>query len=271
VNAAPEPVIAVLDEEWTSIATLYRGLDAAQWETPTDLPGWTVRDLLSHIVGTESMLLGDPSPSVDVSGFAHVKNDIGKFNEAWVETWRNRPGAEVLAEFQRVTDARRTALAAMTAADFDAESWTPVGQAPYRRFMEIRVFDCWMHEQDAREALGVPGARDGAPAQVALDEATRALGFIVGKRAAAPDGASVRFELTGPIERTIDVLVDGRARVVDRIDGPPTATLTADAATFCRLAGGRADPDASLADGGVRLAGDPELGQRLLHNLNFVI
>jgi uncharacterized protein (TIGR03083 family) len=266
-----DSIVATLDEVWSSITDLYSDLTLTEWQTPTDLPGWTVRDLLSHMIGTESMLLGRTSPTVDVTGLAHVRNDMGRFNEAWVEYRRGSPIEDVLAEFRSVIDARRAALAAMTQADFDAESWTPTGQATYARFMQIRVFDCWMHEQDAREALHRPGAQEGAPARQSLDEIVNALGFIVGKRAGAPEGSSVRIVLTGPLPRTVDVAVSGRARVVDGLDGEPTVTLTTDSALFCRLAGGRTDPGAELAAGRVRLEGDPELGDRLARYLAFVM
>ena len=36
--------------------------------------------------------------------------------------------------------------------------------------MRIRVFDCWLHEQDIRDAVGRPGGEDGPAASVALDE-----------------------------------------------------------------------------------------------------
>ncbi|HET7721905.1 MAG TPA: fatty acid desaturase, partial [Acidimicrobiales bacterium] len=41
-------------------------LHEAQWETPTECPGWRVKDLYSHVVGTELMLLGRPDETVEV-------------------------------------------------------------------------------------------------------------------------------------------------------------------------------------------------------------
>ena len=40
---------------------------------------------------------------------------------------------------------------------WDEEGFTPEGPGPYRQFMAIRVFDCWYHDQDIREALDRPG------------------------------------------------------------------------------------------------------------------
>ena len=40
----------------------------------------------------------------------------------------------------------------MSQEEWDAESFTPAGKSTYGRFMQIRVFDCWLHEQDIRDA-----------------------------------------------------------------------------------------------------------------------
>src|SRR5690349_19686914 len=39
-----EPIIAELEAEWASIAALTATFTDEEWELPTDLPGWTVRD-----------------------------------------------------------------------------------------------------------------------------------------------------------------------------------------------------------------------------------
>jgi uncharacterized protein (TIGR03083 family) len=215
------------------------------------------------------MLLGRPNPGVDAGRPEHVRNDIGSINEVWVVALAAVPRPEVLAQFAEVTDARREALASMDEENFSEPSWTPVGQADYRRFMQIRVFDCWIHEQDVRDAVGQPGHGAGPVAEQAVDEIGRALGYIVGKRAAAPEGSSVTFELTGPLTRSLHVMVEGRARVVDGLDAPAGVTVTMGSDLFTRLACGRVEPALMLRE--VRLSGDQELGRRIVDNMAFTI
>ena len=57
-----EPVIEELTEVWASVVVACEQLDDEQWDRPTDCPGWSVKDNLSHLIGIERMLLGDPSP-----------------------------------------------------------------------------------------------------------------------------------------------------------------------------------------------------------------
>lgn len=261
-------LVAALREELDALIELGRALDAGQWSTASECPGWTVKDVYSHIIGTELMLLGRPDEPVDVGDAPHLHNEIGEFNEVAVATRHDRSGAEVLAELEQVAAERLEALDAMTDDDFDAESFTPAGQDTYGRFMQIRVFDCWIHEQDVREALGLPGHTSGAAVDVALDEHANGVGFVVGKKAGAADGQSVRLRLTGDTERTIDVRVDGRARVVDDLD-EPTTTITIPTTLWFRYAAGRRPGDPGHAD--VAIEGDTDLGQRVVANAAYTI
>jgi uncharacterized protein (TIGR03083 family) len=266
-----EPVVEALVEEWQALAALLGGLTPGQWQSPTDLPGWTVADNVAHMIGTERVLMGDPAPPDDGAGadLPHIRNDIGALNERWVESYRGRDPEEVLGELRRVTEARAGALRAMSQADFDADSWTPAGPGTYGRFMQIRVFDCWMHEQDIRSALGRSGHDSGPCAEMSLDEVGRALGYIVGKKAGAPDGAVVTIEVTGGVNRQLHVAVDGRAAVVDTPPRPATVTVALPFGLFMRLAGGRVDPAAH--QGEVTVTGDEELGRRVVASLPYTI
>lgn len=264
-------VIDALDEELSALDELLGGLLDDEWKAESPCPGWDVQANVAHIVGTESMLAGEDAPAVevDVADRAHVRNDIGGVNEVWVAALADTPPAEVMARFRDITARRLEDLRAMDQGAWDTESFTPAGRDTYGRFMRIRVFDCWMHEQDIRDATARPGHLWGPAVDLAVDEMAAALGFVVGKRAGAPDGTSVTFALDGEIDRRIHVRVDGRAAVVERLDGPATATLRTDIHTFSRLAGGRV----SLAAVSNRVAveGDEELGQRVVDNLAYTI
>lgn len=263
-----------LEEVWGALAKLAGELDDSGWLATTPCPGWDVAAHFAHIIGTESMLLGVPNPEVDPGKPEHVRNEIGGMNEIWVAALAGSSRNEVRQQFAEVTAERTKALRAMTDEDFDQPSWTPVGKADYRRFMQIRVFDCFVHEQDVRDAVGRPGHESGPVAEQSVDEIVRALGYIVGKKAGLPPDATVTFRLAGPIRRDLDVaVVDGRARVVPSLDVDATTTLSLSSNAFTRLACGRVQPDAVLDGeaGGVDVGGDVGLGRRIVSNLAFTI
>lgn len=264
-----DPIVEVLAAEWRTIDELAASLDDADWEAPTDLPGWSVKDNISHIIGTERMIIGEPAPEVDVSHLPHLTGPFPAAMEPWVEARRDTPPAEVLTELREVTRGRVATLEAMTDEELDTVGWSPIGDVPFRTFMRVRVFDCWMHEQDIRRATGRPGHLDGPAVEVALERFEQALGFIVGKKAGAPDGSTVVFDLTAPTPRRYAVAVDGRAKVVPDIPGDPTVTITMPLATFVALGGGRWSADDPRAVGSVACTGDTELGARVIANMAF--
>ena len=92
-----------------------------------------------------------------------------------------------------------------------------------------------------------------------------------GKKAGAPDRSSVVFRCTGANPLVLPIVVEGRARVVDVADAPadPTVTLTLPFGAFVALGGGRWTADEARAAGGVEVAGDVELGERILAGMAF--
>ncbi len=272
---AEEVLISRLDEVWGDIVQLCDGLTDEQWATPTDCPGWTVKDNVAHMIGTERMLAGEqPEPAEGSGDQPHVRNDIGKVNEQWIAGYRDWDGARVLDEFRAVTAKRLDALRAMTTEEWDREGFTPEGPGPYRQFMAIRVFDCWYHDQDIREALGRPGGLDGPVADLSVGRVRdKALGYVVGKKAAAPPDSTVVFEVAGdpPLVAAVAVPPEGRATLLETAPDSPTTRISLDRRTFTRLAGGRWSGDRARAEGDVSVAGDADLGNRVVDNLGFTI
>ncbi|HEY3844026.1 MAG TPA: maleylpyruvate isomerase family mycothiol-dependent enzyme [Acidimicrobiales bacterium] len=266
-----DATVQLLREEFETVEELCGGLAPSAWDTPTCLPGWTVRDNLSHMIGTESMLLNLAAPESEEGPSDHVKNPIGQANETWVASMRSLPGEEMVARFHEVTTHRLAALDLMSQIEFDAPSWTPAGpDETYGRFMRIRHYDCYMHEHDIRAALGVTDRPAPTHLTSSLDEVATGLGYIVGKRAGLPRGSRLRLALTGPVSREFYVAVEERAAVVASLDGDPTVVLEMPAMLFLRLTGGR-QPALPHFDREILIAGDRELATRLASNLAFTI
>ena len=268
----PEPLIGLLEAVWSDIEAVCADLTEEQWNVPTDCPGWSVKDNVAHMLGTENMLAGVDPPEVEIGAPDHVRNDIGKFNEQWVAAYRVKSGAETLAAFREITRARLDALRALTPEQWDEEGFTPEGRGPYRSFMAIRVFDCWYHDQDIREALGTPGCLDGPEADLSLNRIPpKGLPYVVGKKAGAPPGTVVVFEVEGMDPAAIAVPPEGRASLLNEVPADVTARIALDRRTFARLAGGRWTGDHARKAGDVRVEGDTELANRVVDNLAFTI
>lgn len=271
---AKSDVLSGLFGAWEVIDQLLTDLPDEQFRSPTPLPGWDVRAVVSHIIGTESTLLGSALPEVDIDvrALKHVRNDFAAMNECWVQHLGGQSDAELHQRFLAVTNDRRKLLAEMPDAEWNAVTMTPAGPDSYGRFMRIRTFDCWVHEHDIRDAIGRPaGDADlrGAAPRLALDEMTASMGYVVGKLGKAPDGSRILFELTGALARSIHVVIEGRGRVVEGFGGQlPTSMIKLDGLLFTRLAAGRVR---SVPAGSIELAGDHDVAGRVVEHLNYLI
>jgi uncharacterized protein (TIGR03083 family) len=264
--------VDMLEAVWHSMAELGASLDETDWKAPSECPGWTVQDNLVHITALERFSMGDPLPSEDVpDDLPHIKNDVGRSNERWIESRRRWTGADALAEFVATTDARIAGLRELDDDGFAADSWTPMGPGTVAALLGFRIFDSWVHEQDMRVALDRPGDLDSDAARFSTAMMLDVLPYVVGKKVGAPDGSTVVLSLTGPIEATAAVVVaDGRARPLDPVPDVPTVAVSLASDDYGRLACGRTDPDEALVTGLVAIEGDVELGGSLVRELNYM-
>jgi uncharacterized protein (TIGR03083 family) len=261
-----------LEETWGGLAEVCWELSGTEWALPTECPGWDVRDQLSHLIGIERAIMGEPVPQWDGPLGEHVRNEFAATNERFVAVRRAAPGTTVRAEFVEVTTARLAQLDALTAADWAVVGYSPMGQVPYAQFMTVRVFDSWVHEQDVRRALDRPGGSGNAASELSLDHVQRAMPYVVAKLAGCADGTIVRFAIAGPGRdaRTCTIAVEGgRARPAgDEV--APTVTISLSALDFMRLGCGRATSAQVEAAGGVGLDGDGPVGRSVLGAMNFM-
>jgi len=256
-----DEIRAALEACYTSIEGLCEELTDAEWKAQSLCPDWDMRAVVQHVVSIEAVMAGwlpqddsTPPPFDRAAGFLAGTDDP----------------AVLVEKVRAVFAERRRDLAALSAADLDRPSWMPVGPGTYGRFLEIRVFDFWVHVRDITIPLGRLTDDGGLPAQLALAQVEGSIGYIAGKKVGVPEGGSLAFRLIGPVMRDIDVAVDGRAKQVDRLDNPD-ATLTTDSTTFIMLACGRIDPQAQIDSGAVSWSGDAELGERAARNLRFTM
>ena len=264
-----DTTVDLLDQTWRAIGAVCDGIDEIAFLSATDCPGWTVKDQLSHILGTERMLRGDELPDIEADA-EYVRNDLGRLNERWVVARRDRPGTSVLAEFREVTAARTEDLRKLDPATLDELVPTPFGEMTHDAWLNVRLFDCFSHEQDIRRALGRPGNLDGEVARRALLRGVSGLPRAVGKAARQlPDGTSVQVAVDGAGGSPWTVATAGGRGAFAAGDGAPAAALGMDLETFLLLVWGRAAPEILVDRGRLLLRGDLELGRHVAAGLSL--
>ncbi len=71
-----EELVVLWERACRDFVALARDIPAEQWDLPTDLDGWSVKDIVAHIAHLESVLAGAPEETVEVVDAPHLKGPM---------------------------------------------------------------------------------------------------------------------------------------------------------------------------------------------------
>ncbi|MGJ9411793.1 maleylpyruvate isomerase family mycothiol-dependent enzyme [Aeromicrobium sp. CF4.19] len=236
-----------------------------EWMLSTDLPGWTVHDVLAHLAHLEAVLAGQvPDTEVD----ATASGVVSTYTEGGVQTRRTHSTSDILAELRAALATRDADLTELPEDPSTPADRTP-GAAPWtwETLLRNRVIDMWCHEQDMRRALDRPGSLDSPGAEVTARTFAAAMPFVLGKKVAPGPGTSVHWHITGDIPLEVGATVDDEGRARSGAPDHPTCTITLSSQAFCIVAAGRRRPE----DVDVEITGDEDLGRRVLASMTLTI
>ncbi|MGW5210495.1 MULTISPECIES: maleylpyruvate isomerase family mycothiol-dependent enzyme [unclassified Streptomyces] len=265
------PTLQPYADAWThsveAISELVQPLVEADWNRRTPCPGWSVRDVVSHVIGLDSEMLGDPRPIHTLPrDLFHVTNDRQRYTEMQVDVRRHHTAPEMTSELEYMI-IRRNRQLRNESRDPAAKVRGPLGtELTLEESMRRHACDVWVHEQDLRAALGRPGNLDSPGAHVARDVLLAELPRVVAELAQAPRSSAVVIDVHGPVEflRTVRVDIQGRGTLETAPALGPAVTLTLDWETYVRTACGRVTPEA-VSDR-VKTEGDPDLAAAILRH-----
>ncbi len=229
-------------------------LRPADWAAPT-IEGWTVKDLLAHLIAVEDYfghqlglwpLFVDPAAEADHLGMTRD----------FVASWADRSAEDALSTWRSRTAATTAHLSAL---DSDA-----LRQPFHFHYLDTslgtvliaRVFEVWTHDEDIRRATGRLIDRPDASRLRRMSRvAVPSMPFGLAFSGAPVSGRTARIVLTGPGGGTWD-----QALGLGEQAGQPEATLVLDVVDYCRLAARRLQPD----EVEVEIEGDVMLARQVL-------
>ncbi|KEG41111.1 MULTISPECIES: maleylpyruvate isomerase family mycothiol-dependent enzyme [Streptomyces althioticus group] len=267
LHPALQPYADAWSHSIEAISELVQPLPEADWNRRTPCPGWSVRDVVSHVIGLDSEMYGDPRPIHTLPrDLFHVINDHQRYMEMQVDVRRHHTAPEMTSELELMI-IRRNRQLRNESRDPGTKVRGPLGtELTLEESMRRHAFDVWAHEQDLRTALGRPGDLDSPGALVARDVLLDELPRVVADLAQAPRSSAVVVDVHGPVEflRTVRVDIQGRGTLETAPALGPAATLTLDWETYVRLACGRVTVD-SVADR-IKTEGDQDLAAAILRH-----
>ncbi|MFJ6380776.1 maleylpyruvate isomerase N-terminal domain-containing protein [Kitasatospora sp. NPDC092039] len=199
-----DPVRAMLAQAWASWAERGAALSAEDWDRPTRLPGWTVRELFAHAApepemfgGLRGALLDGPAGITTGAGILRAYNRPGGLAhtaaEQIAETARQAAGrtepAVLIARFGVEGPA---ALAGLADLPPDTTVAHPLlGSVALGALGEVALMEATVHLLDLIAAVGGPPPADGALrfTRALLAEVAEPVAFI--EAATGRDAAAV--------------------------------------------------------------------------------
>ncbi|MEU1512550.1 maleylpyruvate isomerase family mycothiol-dependent enzyme [Streptomyces sp. NPDC005811] len=265
------PTLQPYADAWThsieAISELVQPLVEGEWNWRTPCPGWSVRDVVSHVIGLDSEMYGDPRPIHSLPrDLFHVTTDIQRYMEGQVDVRRHHTAPEMTSELELMIIRRNRQLRNESRQPGTLVRGPLGAELTLEESMRGHAFNVWVHEQDLRAALGRPGNLDSPGAHIARDVLLGELPTVVADRSEAPRSSAVVFDVHGPIEflRTIRVDIQGRGTLETAPALGPAASFALDWETYVRLACGRVTAEA-VADR-VKAEGEPRLTAAILRN-----
>ena len=218
---------------------LLRDLTVDDWARPVDPPelaGWTVHDVVVHLVANQSLLadrLGVPVPGIPET----ATDNEGRTAQAR-DRHAGRPPAFAVAELEAAAEATDAELAVRGEARLDEPIDWWGWRLPTRLAALVRAFETWTHTDDIRRAIGAHVV-DPPPASL-LTMAHAACGLVptmLAVRGTYQAGRLARFRFTdlGGAAWDVDLGAVGGVRPAgdDAVDAeivtepPPSAAASA--------------------------------------------
>ncbi|HEU0192525.1 MAG TPA: maleylpyruvate isomerase family mycothiol-dependent enzyme [Mycobacterium sp.] len=199
-------VIELAAAERAELAILLRSLSPQQWQAPSLCAGWTVRDVVAHMLSYEEL-----SPAEFVRRFLRGRLRLYRANTIGLEDYVDHGPQQLLDLLDR--------------------SIRPRG-FPAAFGGRIALTDGMIHQQDIRRPLGIPRDIPAGRLVPALNFARIAPPLGMGRRVRGLRLIATDFdwvaghgpEVRGPGEALL-LCIAGRRGVVDELEGPGQPAL----------------------------------------------
>ena len=172
-DPAGDPSVPLFRQRRRLAATVAT-FDADQWAAPSRCAGWTNRDVISHLVTTNSFWATSITagragePTRFLPGFDPVVTPA-----QLVEATPFIGTTDLLAKFVATNDAIEQALDGVDADGWEVMAEAPAGHLALSAVASHALWDAWVHERDICLPLGLAVPEEA-------DEVTTSLRFVAG-------------------------------------------------------------------------------------------
>ena len=263
--------VRLVKEESARIAQYLNSLSLDAWSTQSACDAWQVRDVLAHLTGSMEMfganiargVAGDSTPpeGLPPAGEGDMAVRLAANAQRAVD-FRESQGDGLLAAFNDRRVQFDEVLSKLRESDREKPCYHPAGTISVETFLNLRITELIVHEWDIRSRL--------EPAAVLSEQSLPSIMemfpvFVVGRLFNPGSRLTItvrfRFELTGPVSGSHDIVAGGDAKALmeQTGEGIPSVTFSCDTQTFVLLVYGRITLQEEVSAGRITVSGDNAL------------
>ena len=253
------------------LAAYLGGLSEAEWNHSTACDLWQVGDVVAHLVWIGEFyvtfinraLAGDITPppgSPKDERYAGLPP--GDFYDLKAREYRDYLGNQILPTFARRFEALSQVLEGLTPDDYDKTCFYHSGNRPLWTLADLTIQELAVHAWDIQSHTepGTPLSPESQP--VLLERVVQRPQPALNLAATATGPATLRFRLSGTVNRAYDITLSAAATDIGLAGPEPSAaTLACDTETFIMLLYRRLNIAAAIEQGRITLSGDTELAR----------
>jgi uncharacterized protein (TIGR03083 family) len=156
IEGQPDDQLAPVVRQRRRLEAMLVDLDDDDWSAASRCDGWTVQDVVAHLVGVNvfwdaSVRAGlGGTPTRVLAGF-----DPATTPALMVAAVRELAPGEILAQFVTSNDKFLDVLAELDDSGWATLAESPAGHVPIRLVAHHALWDCWIHERDIALPLGL--------------------------------------------------------------------------------------------------------------------
>jgi uncharacterized protein (TIGR03083 family) len=204
------------------LAAQLADLSDEQWATPSRCAGWSVQDVIAHLMATNQFW----AVSIDAGLAGKPTRYLAAFDPVatpaeMVEEERHRSADEVLDRFADSTEKLAAAVGRIDGAGWALPGEAPPGHIPLTAVALHALWDAWVHERDVLLPLGRTPVEEPDEITACLAYAA-ALSPAVGIAGGSTRPGAITVDATGP---DLHLVVDVGDTVVVGADGAPAGAL----------------------------------------------
>jgi uncharacterized protein (TIGR03083 family) len=273
--ASPVLVMDLMVDERAALVSLLRSLHSYQWALPTGCPGWSVKDIVLHLLGDDVGVLSrgrdsqDPVEERLPLSWDELVDGLNRLNQRWVEGTRHmshRLAVDLLELTGSWTHDFFSSLDAY--APGDVVSWAGSEPAPNWLGIAREYTERWTHQQQIREAVAAPALMDANFLHPVLATFMRSLPRTY-EGIQAPIGTVVEVQVQGDAGGTWHLVHESEGWVLrEGTASKPTARAYLQARDAWRLF--TKSLTAAEAEEAIAVEGDKDLA-RCLHRAVAII